>query len=418
MITFRTPDEAVEKANNTMYGLSAGIWTDKGAKIFWMAQRLKAGVIWGNTYNKFDPTSPFGGYKESGFGREGGRQGLARVRGARVMAHEDRRHGATRRSPRRGRRSTTRASVAPLDGSTRERARHGEQGVQDVRRRRVRALRVGAVFPGEGARPIVERRGPRRRQHAARLAQGRARRRPRREERARRLGGAHGVQPRADPLSPRRGDGVAPSELVTSLVRGGLGQGEAEREVAASVDRAVYYAGFADKFQALVASSNPVAGDEGVELVGEARVMARRVDARRDLALRLALPEPASHEREVTSSLERDSIISARRCALPASIAVRATSLPQHSSQHEEYRVTQPVLAGATRHVEHVRIRTSHDSRAWLGRCTPTRSERTPRRSIHLVSAVHRDTLWLRLGRGVRGAEEGGAGRLLLASYS
>ncbi len=77
IMTFRTPDEAVEKANNTMYGLSAGVWTDKGAKIFYMATKLKAGVIWGNTFNKFDPTSPFGGYKESGFGREGGRQGLA-----------------------------------------------------------------------------------------------------------------------------------------------------------------------------------------------------------------------------------------------------------------------------------------------------------------------------------------------------
>ncbi len=77
ILTFRTPEEAIEKVNNTMYGLSAGIWTDKGAKIFWMAQRLKAGVIWGNTYNKFDASSPFGGYKESGFGREGGRQGLA-----------------------------------------------------------------------------------------------------------------------------------------------------------------------------------------------------------------------------------------------------------------------------------------------------------------------------------------------------
>jgi aldehyde dehydrogenase (NAD+) len=77
ILTFRTPDEAVEKANNTMYGLSAGIWTDKGAKIFKMAGQLKAGVVWGNTFNKFDPSSPFGGYKESGFGREGGRQGLA-----------------------------------------------------------------------------------------------------------------------------------------------------------------------------------------------------------------------------------------------------------------------------------------------------------------------------------------------------
>jgi aldehyde dehydrogenase (NAD+) len=76
VLTFRTPDEAIEKANNTMYGLSAGIWTEKGSKIFDVAQKLRAGVVWANTYNKFDPSSPFGGYKESGFGREGGRQGL------------------------------------------------------------------------------------------------------------------------------------------------------------------------------------------------------------------------------------------------------------------------------------------------------------------------------------------------------
>jgi len=76
IMTFRTPDEAIEKANNTMYGLSAGVWTDKGSKSFWVAQRLRAGVVWANTFNKFDPGSPFGGYKESGFGREGGRQGL------------------------------------------------------------------------------------------------------------------------------------------------------------------------------------------------------------------------------------------------------------------------------------------------------------------------------------------------------
>ena len=76
MLTFRTPEEAVEKANNTAYGLSAGVWTDKGSRILKMASELKAGVVWANTYNKFDPTSPFGGYKESGFGREGGRQGM------------------------------------------------------------------------------------------------------------------------------------------------------------------------------------------------------------------------------------------------------------------------------------------------------------------------------------------------------
>jgi aldehyde dehydrogenase (NAD+) len=76
VLTFRTPAEAVEKANNTPYGLSAGIWTDKGSRILWMAQRLRAGVVWANTFNRFDPTSPFGGYQESGFGREGGRPGL------------------------------------------------------------------------------------------------------------------------------------------------------------------------------------------------------------------------------------------------------------------------------------------------------------------------------------------------------
>jgi len=76
VLTFRTPAEAVEKANNTPYGLSAGVWTEKGSRILWMASRLRAGVVWANTFNKFDPTSPFGGYKESGYGREGGRHGL------------------------------------------------------------------------------------------------------------------------------------------------------------------------------------------------------------------------------------------------------------------------------------------------------------------------------------------------------
>jgi aldehyde dehydrogenase (NAD+) len=76
VLTFRTPEEAVEKANNTPYGLSAGVWTDKGSRILWMTQRLRAGVVWANTFNRFDPTSPFGGYKESGFGREGGLHGL------------------------------------------------------------------------------------------------------------------------------------------------------------------------------------------------------------------------------------------------------------------------------------------------------------------------------------------------------
>ncbi|MGI8604503.1 MAG: aldehyde dehydrogenase family protein [Verrucomicrobiales bacterium] len=77
VMTFRTPAEAVQRANNTCYGLSAGVWTDKGSRIFKLAEKLRAGVIWANTFNKFDPSSPFGGYKESGFGREGGKHGLA-----------------------------------------------------------------------------------------------------------------------------------------------------------------------------------------------------------------------------------------------------------------------------------------------------------------------------------------------------
>jgi aldehyde dehydrogenase (NAD+) len=76
VLTFRTPEEAVAKANNTNYGLACGVWSEKGSRTLWVAERLRAGVIWANTYNRFDPTSPFGGVRESGFGREGGRHGL------------------------------------------------------------------------------------------------------------------------------------------------------------------------------------------------------------------------------------------------------------------------------------------------------------------------------------------------------
>jgi len=76
VLTFRTPEEAIEKANNTPFGLSAGIWTEKGSRILWMADKMRSGIVWANTFNRFDPTSPFGGFKESGFGREGGIAGL------------------------------------------------------------------------------------------------------------------------------------------------------------------------------------------------------------------------------------------------------------------------------------------------------------------------------------------------------
>ena len=75
-MSFRTPEEAVQRANNTPYGLSAGVWTEKGSKMFEIARQLNAGVVWCNTFNQFDAASPFGGFKESGFGREGGRHGL------------------------------------------------------------------------------------------------------------------------------------------------------------------------------------------------------------------------------------------------------------------------------------------------------------------------------------------------------
>ena len=88
VLTFRTPDEAVEKANNTPYGLSAGIWTEKGSRILAMVTKMKAGVVWANTFNRFDPTSPFGGYKESGFGREGGMHGLHAYVGSRTAEGE------------------------------------------------------------------------------------------------------------------------------------------------------------------------------------------------------------------------------------------------------------------------------------------------------------------------------------------
>ena len=77
VLSFRTPAEAIAKANNTPYGLSAGIWSSNGSRVLGVADRLRAGVVWINTFNQFDPASPFGGYKESGYGREGGRHGLA-----------------------------------------------------------------------------------------------------------------------------------------------------------------------------------------------------------------------------------------------------------------------------------------------------------------------------------------------------
>ncbi|MEV5072071.1 aldehyde dehydrogenase family protein [Microbacterium sp. LMI12-1-1.1] len=113
VLTFRTPAEAIEKANNTPYGLSAGIWTDKGSRILAVADRLRAGVVWANTFNRFDPSSPFGGYKESGYGREGGRHGLAAyLKGAasvgpRSLSEPGSRNAETKRVPARSKKEVS-----------------------------------------------------------------------------------------------------------------------------------------------------------------------------------------------------------------------------------------------------------------------------------------------------------------------
>src|SRR6266576_1168047 len=138
VLTFRTPEEAVEKANNTPYGLSAGVWTEKGSRILWMAERLRAGVVWANTYNRFDPSSPFGGYKESGFGRLGrqGRSGARLVQPGRRALLQLHRPGADRggRDPRSGGTPAARPRLARRSGADR-----GEHG---------RGRRLGEPPPG------------------------------------------------------------------------------------------------------------------------------------------------------------------------------------------------------------------------------------------------------------------------------
>ena len=130
VLTFRTPAEAIAKANNTPYGLSAGIWTDKGSRILAVADQLRAGVIWANTFNRFDPSSPFGGYKESGYGREGGRNGLAAYLSPAPIGQSALSRPATRASveaadaaaapkSRRAVRATTRTAKAATKGSKR-----------------------------------------------------------------------------------------------------------------------------------------------------------------------------------------------------------------------------------------------------------------------------------------------------------
>ena len=220
VLTFRTQAEAIEKANATAYGLAAGVWTDKGSRALAVARALKAGVVWQNTYNQFDPTSPFGGYKESGFGREGGAAGL-------------------------------RPYVRVSD----ERAPAGRQDLQALRRRRVRAQRV------RPPRRVDDHAG----NHVANAPRG-TRKDVRDAVRAARgalpgWAGQHRLQPRPDPLPARRGAGVAHRRARRRRPRGcaGSSRAAARAEIEAAVDLAVHYAGWTDKLHAVLGAVNPVA---------------------------------------------------------------------------------------------------------------------------------------------------------------
>ena len=264
VLTFRTPDEALEKANNTPYGLSAGIWTDKGAKIFWMAQRLKAGVVWANTYNKFD--------RLLAVRRIQGERLRPRGRPARPVGLHGGRMSVRRTSAVRGKlvlpdiATTSRSMTGPARGE-----RDEDDGVDPSARVSVnKAYKMfvgGAFVRSESGRYVQSQGEPV--DGSADPAVVNVPRGSRKDARDAVLvahGAGAGWAARtaynrgqilyrlAEVMESRK------DELRVSLVRGGVADAEALAEVELAIDRAVYYAGFCDKFQALLASSNPVAG--------------------------------------------------------------------------------------------------------------------------------------------------------------
>ena len=204
VLTFRTPDEAVEKANNTPYGLSAGVWTEKGSRILWMAQHLRAGVVWANTFNRFDPTSPFGGYKESGFGREGGLHGMEPYLELRM----------------------TRIPV-----------------------KKTYKLYIGGGFPRSESGRTYEAQG----QNVARAS---------RKDVRDAVQAARGAQPKwAGATAYNRGQVLYRiAEMMEARVPEFAQLCSGEDEVHRAIDRWVWYAGFADKLSQVLGGTNPVAG--------------------------------------------------------------------------------------------------------------------------------------------------------------
>jgi aldehyde dehydrogenase (NAD+) len=267
VLTFRTPAEAVEKANNTPYGLSAGVWTEKGSRILWMAERLRAGVVWANTFNRFDPSSPFGGYKESGYGREGGRHGLAAYLAAPAAGPP----GAVAEDPESFR------DQYQIAVSAKPRPRAGGSGVGQERRdsrdvtglrtevRKTYKLFVGGAFPrSESGRSYVVRsaEGDRFLANAA-LAS-------RKDARDAVVAARKALPSWSGATAYNRGQILY---RIAEMLEGrraqfraevseaeGLPSIQADAVVDAAIDRWVWYAGWSDKIHQVHGSSNPVAG--------------------------------------------------------------------------------------------------------------------------------------------------------------
>ncbi len=262
VLTFRTPEEAVEKANNTPYGLSAGVWTEKGSRIFKMVGAMKAGVVWANTFNRFDPTSPFGGYKESGYGREGGRP---RPRGL----HPAGRGGLDRWPPLRrpvppGRSASPRAVLEPRSPAPLA-LRNGQSEAADrLGVRKTYKLFIGGEFPRTESGRAYEVHGA----EGELLANAcRGTRKDIRDA----VRAARTAQPGwADKTAFNRSqilyriaelmEGRRDQFVAEVRVAEGVGLQRARRLVDAAIDRWVWYAGWADKFPQILGNVNPVAG--------------------------------------------------------------------------------------------------------------------------------------------------------------
>ena len=260
VLTFRTPEEAVEKANNTPYGLSAGVWTEKGSRILWMVERLRAGVVWANTFNRFDPDVAVRRVQGVGLrtrGRPARPRAVPEVR--RVSAWRPRRapfptqggelatlHPASSLSRNRPRESARlRVDSAPIDphvthGDAFHDAPLRQEDVQALRRRGVPSLRVGTDVRGGRA------------QHGARVPQGRPRRRPGRPRR---------VPPWSGMTAYNRGQVLYRlAEMMEARASDLESACTGRAEVEAAIDRTVWYAGWADKLAQVLGSANPVAG--------------------------------------------------------------------------------------------------------------------------------------------------------------